>query len=209
MLETDDARLDSPVHAALVGAHAQFAQTRGRTVRYPPDMAPFLALPPHVSAADWDDAAQLVPVGTYVAVQRVWDDTPDGWTVVRQFEVAQMVDRGVDGAPAPEAVALGPKDVPEMLRLVSDTEPGPFLQRTIELGHYLGVRREGRLIAMAGERFHFEGWREISAVCTASAYRGQGLASGLIGSLVADMHRRGERAFSHRHEDQRRRYSAV
>lgn len=195
MLRNGDARLDTPVYAALVGPHSQFAETRGRTVRYPSDMAPFLALPPNASAADWDDAVHLVPAGAYVAVQRVWDEPPEGWTVVREFEVVQMIECELHGALHPEAVALGLADVPEMLNLVSDTEPGPFLARTIELGHYVGVRRDGALIAMAGERFHFDGWREISAVCTASAHRGQGLASGLISSLVADIHRRGERAF--------------
>ena len=41
-----------------------------------------------------------------------------------------------------------------MLALVERTKPGPFLARTIELGTYLGVRRDGALIAMAGERLH-------------------------------------------------------
>jgi FR47-like protein len=42
--------------------------------------------------------------------------------------------------------------VPEILDLVERTKPGPFLKRTIELGAYLGIRRDGRLIAMAGEQ---------------------------------------------------------
>jgi hypothetical protein len=39
-----------------------------------------------------------------------------------------------------------------MLRLVSDTDLGPFLKRTIELGQYVGMRRDGRLIASAAVR---------------------------------------------------------
>jgi predicted GNAT family acetyltransferase len=84
-----------------------------------------------------------------------------------------------------------------MLELVARTEPGPFLTRTIELGDYLGVRRDGALAAMAGERFRPEGWTEISAVCTAPEHRGEGLASRLVGALVAGIERRLEGAFLH------------
>jgi hypothetical protein len=45
MLSTDDLRLDYPVYAALTGAHSRFAEIRGRAVRYPADVAPFLAVP--------------------------------------------------------------------------------------------------------------------------------------------------------------------
>ena len=48
---------------------------------------------------------------------------------------------------------------------------------------------------MAGERLHFNGWREISPVCTAPAFRGRGLASRLVRTLVAEIHGRHERAF--------------
>ncbi len=66
----------------------------------------------------------------------------------------QLVDDGLAAAPDAEAVRLGPADVPEMLDLVERTRPGPFLPRTVELGTYLGIRRGGALIAMAGERLH-------------------------------------------------------
>lgn len=103
----------------------------------------------------------------------------------------------VTGVDCEEAIPLGAEDVPEMLELVAQTEPGPFLRRTIELGDYLGIRRDGLLVAMAGERFHVDGWTEISAVCTKPDHRGQGLASRLVGALIASIRRRSERAFLH------------
>jgi predicted GNAT family acetyltransferase len=108
-----------------------------------------------------------------------------------------MVEEHVCGVDDPEAVVLGRDDVPEMLELVRETDPGPFLTRTIELGRYVGIRRGGRLIAMGGERPHFDGWREVSAVCTAPAHRAQGLASRLVNDVVSGIHRRSERAFLH------------
>jgi predicted GNAT family acetyltransferase len=87
--------------------------------------------------------------------------------------------------------------VPETLALVERTRPGPLLPWTIELGTYLGIRRDGALVAMAGERLRPVGWTEISAVCTDPSYRGQGLATTLVLALVAGIRARGEHAFMH------------
>jgi ribosomal protein S18 acetylase RimI-like enzyme len=195
MESIDDGGLDNPVYAALTGAQSRFARVCGQAVRYPADVAPFLGLPSDPSASAWVDARQLVAAGTYVAVQRPTVHPPGNWNVVREFEVLQMVEDHVEGVDDPEALTLGPADVPEMLGLVRETDPGPFLERTIELGRYIGIRHGGQLIAMAGERIHLEGWREISAVCTASAHRGRGLGSRLVRALAYGIHHRHERAF--------------
>ena len=107
MLPDDDIRLDSPVYSALTGAQSQFADISGNAVRYQADVAPFLALPPDASAGDWADAAHLVAPGSYAAVQRNWVDTPPGWTVLREFDVVQMVQDDVSGSEDPEAITLG------------------------------------------------------------------------------------------------------
>jgi ribosomal protein S18 acetylase RimI-like enzyme len=197
MLPTDEALLDNPAYASLCGAHARLAQVRGRARRYPADVAPFLALPSSPSAQDWRDAAGLVAPGTYVAGRYGGAELPDGWRAVQAFDLVQMIEQKVTGVDCEEAIPLGRADVPEMLELVAQTEPGPFLTRTIELGDYLGIRRDGVLVAMGGERFHPDGWTEISAVCTKPDHRGQGLASRLMGALIAGIQRRSERAFLH------------
>lgn len=101
------------------------------------------------------------------------------------------------GRPDEEAVVLTRADVPEMLALVERTKPGPFLPRTIELGTYLGIRRDGELVAMAGERMKPPGWTEVSAVCTDERFRGQGLGGRLVLAVVANIQARGDRAFLH------------
>jgi ribosomal protein S18 acetylase RimI-like enzyme len=189
--------LDNPAYAALGGPHARFAQVSGRVRRYPDDVAPFLALPSPPSAQDWRDAADLVPSGTLVAGRYGDAELPDGWRAVDAFDLVQMIGERVTGADCAEAIGLGAADVPEMLELVAQAEPGPFLPRTVELGDYLGIRRDGVLVAMAGERFRLDGWTEISAVCTSPDHRGQGLASRLMGALIAGIQRRSERVFLH------------
>jgi predicted GNAT family acetyltransferase len=88
-------------------------------------------------------------------------------------------------------------DVPDMIRLVETTHPGPFLPRTIQMGRYAGIRADGRLVAMAGERMHPGRFCEISAVCTDPAYVRRGYATQLVIHQIARILARGEIPFLH------------
>jgi GNAT superfamily N-acetyltransferase len=189
--------LDNPVLSSLTGPHARFAERHGNVLRYPVDVCPFLAMPDEPDEADWTDAAKLAGPGGWLpmAVPRI--QPPDGWKVMMFGEGVQMTGDDLDVSADPEAVPLGPADVPEMLELTARTKPGPFLPRTIEMGTYLGIRRDGRLVAMAGERLHPAGWTEVSAVCTDEAWQGQGLSARLILALGAGIRARGEIPFLH------------
>lgn len=189
--------LDNPALASLTGPHARFAERRGRILRYPVDVSPWLALPDQPDARDWADLAALAGPGAEIGLPGFRGELPDGWDLTFDVEGVQLVDEGMGTAPEPAAVRLGPADVPEILDLVERTRPGPFLPRTVELGTYLGIRRDGRLIALAGERLHPPGWTEISAVCTDPAYRGEGLATRLIRAIGHGIRERGETPFLH------------
>jgi ribosomal protein S18 acetylase RimI-like enzyme len=197
MSTSDERVLDNPARAALTGPHAHFAERRGRVLRYPVDVAPWLALPDEPDGDDWADVAALSGPGTEITLFGCRGQIPHDWEITLDMDGVQMVDDGLAAAPDPEAVLLGPADVPEMLDLVARTRPGPFLPRTVELGTYLGIRRGGALVAMAGERLHPPGWTEISAVCTDPAARGEGLASRLILAVAHGIRERGETPFLH------------
>ncbi|MFI0977212.1 GNAT family N-acetyltransferase [Streptomyces sp. NPDC021093] len=190
--------LDNAAWAALTGPHAHLAERVGRAARYPVDVAAFTALEDPADPRAWDDLARLVGPGADTAVTGVPDGSvPDGWRTEQSVEGVQLVDTSLHAEPAPEAVRLGPADVPEVLELIALTKPGPFLPRTVELGTYLGIRDHGRLIAMAGERLHPPGWTEISAVCTHPDWRGRGLATRLVRAVAAGIRERGETPFLH------------
>jgi ribosomal protein S18 acetylase RimI-like enzyme len=189
--------LDNPVLASLTGPHLGLALVQGRAARYPADVGPFCALPAEPGAADWADAARLVAPGEMVLFPALGTAPPSDWEVLGRGEGVQLVADSLDAAPDDEAVTLGPTDVPDMLRLVERTRPGPFLSRTIELGTYLGVRRGGELVAMAGERLRPPGWTEISAVCTDPAWRGHGFGSRLTRAVAAGIVARGDTPFLH------------
>lgn len=187
---------DDLVRAALTGPQSRFAVSAGAVVRFEPSVAPFASLPASPAPRDWADLAALSGAGTHTGVRGgpgLIDTLPGGWDVAFDAECVLMVGSdSLKGEPDDEAVELGEHDVPEILDLVARTEPGPFLPRTHELGLYLGFRRAGRLVALAGQRMRVPGFIEISAVCTDPAFRGQGLGGRLIKAVAHDIRARGD-----------------
>ena len=117
--------------------------------------------------------------------------------VVQTDPIAQMMWLGTSPPRVTPTVTLDAKDVPEMVKLARLTNPGPFGQRTHELGKYIGIRQDGVLVAMAGERLHLDRYTEISAVCTLPEHRGRGYASALVSQLVHEISARKEIPFLH------------
>ncbi|WP_342775856.1 GNAT family N-acetyltransferase [Micromonospora pisi] len=193
----EDEISDNPVWQSLTGRHARFAESHGRAVRFQPEVSPFSAVEDWTDERAWADLAELAGPETGVVVAGVGLVLPTGWEVSWHGEGLQLVDAAVDAADDAEAVTLTADDVPEMLDLVARTDPGPFAPRTVELGTYLGIRRDGALVAMAGERMRVPGLTEISAVCTDPAHRGQGLANRLVRAVAAGIRHRGETPFLH------------
>ncbi|NDZ69841.1 GNAT family N-acetyltransferase [Streptomyces sp. SID10362] len=204
MTNDDAPALDDPVGQSLGARHAPLARRLGRAATYLPDVATFSSVSTDPGAEDWDDLAKLLGPGAFADMFDCPALPPPEWEPVFSLEGRQMIWPGTTRPgrrPGPEpgtgVTELGAADVPEMLGLVARTEPGPFWPRTHELGTYLGVRVNGTLVAMAGERLRPPGWAEISAVCTAPEARGQGHAARLISALAARILARGERPFLH------------
>ncbi|HEX8569024.1 MAG TPA: GNAT family N-acetyltransferase [Caulobacteraceae bacterium] len=190
--------LDRPIWSALTSRHAALAQGDLRALRYAPEYEPFGA------AADASDEA--------FAALRALDGAEDPLIVVeaeprlppdarvrRQPAVNQMV-WAADRPPTPplfEYVELGDGDAAEMFALAFLTKPGPYAALTHRLGGFIGVKEDGRLVAMAGERMKPAGFTEVSGVCTHPDRRGRGYAAGLMSAVIARMLARGETPFLH------------
>ncbi|MHA7774049.1 GNAT family N-acetyltransferase [Roseibium sp. M-1] len=111
------------------------------------------------------------------------------------------IDPQLDPSPAAGILPLDQADVPEMVALAELTKPGPFTARTPELGTFFGVKRDGRLAAMAGTRLNLPGFTEISGICTHPDFRGLGLASSLSLHVAATIRARGDTPFLHAYAD--------
>jgi ribosomal protein S18 acetylase RimI-like enzyme len=186
--------LENPVWAALSGPQACFAEASGDAARFLPDIAPFGAVADLDDPAGWADLAKLTGQTLLTGPSIT---APPGWETIRTTTGMQMAGHGMTGVEDPEAVLLTETDVPEILDLVERSQPGPFAKRTHELGRYLGIRHEGRLVAMAGERLRTPGWTEVSAVCTDPAFRGRGLGARLTLAVAAGILERGDLPFLH------------
>ena len=192
--------LDNPVWHALIGPHRPFAIGSGSARQYPRDMAPFAGLRDGSSKA-YADLARDLPVGKEARLFRLTDEPlPEGWEKLDAFPMLQMVARRMpDAAKADEArpAILSPNATGAMLGLVDVAKPGPFGPRTCELGRYLGIRQDGNLVAMAGERLRLPGYVELSGIATHPYARGHGLASILTRSLMRAAFERREVPFLH------------
>jgi ribosomal protein S18 acetylase RimI-like enzyme len=196
--------LDRPVWSCLTGAQSHLAQGDGAAWRIDPDYGPFAA------ARDTGEDAQtalaaLVP-GPDDAVCLVEPEewpAPAGLEYVRRGELLQMVAANprMPEGDDPRVVRLGDADAAEMTALALATEPGPWGHRTHRFGDFFGIRIDGRLAAMAGERMRPGGFAEVSGVCTWPEFRGRGLAAALIGQVVRGFVARGETPFLHSYAD--------
>jgi predicted GNAT family acetyltransferase len=185
-------QLDNPIWAALTTGNRTLAEGSSLAWRYPPDIAPFAAIADRTNLS-FEALATLVPPEGRIALATVDRLVlPAALAVDRQAPIFQMILSTPIASVRLEAecVVLGAPDVADMLDLTGRTRPGPFSPRTIEFGQYIGIRVEGALAAMAGERMRFGRFVEISAVCVDPDHRGKGYAAALMTRLAQQLQAR-------------------
>lgn len=193
-----DPVLDNAAWSALTGRHAWLAIGGDVVRRYPDDVSPIVGIGDWRDPRVWDELVEVFGPGAEVRVSGEAPRAPEGWQVTQEGSGVQLVLTDPSTPrPTTDAVELGAADAAEMLDLVARSRPGPFLPRTYVMGRYIGIRREGRLVAMAGERLQPEGWTEISAVTTDADHRRQGLATRLVLDVAHHIRERGDRPLLH------------
>ena len=129
----------------------------------------------------------------------VEEPAPADWETLSVRPIVQMVAARADAsAITASIVALDAADVDDMRALAAVAKPGPVGARSVLLGAYVGVRdADGRLVAMAGERFRLPGYTEVSAIAVHPDARRRGLAHALTVTLMRRILARGDRPFLH------------
>jgi predicted GNAT family acetyltransferase len=178
--------LDRPAWSALATRHASLAEGGTLAKRYPPTIAPFAA-----TANEGEESLQALAELPLTGEQLllVMADpivVPSGFVTVSAASAVQMIaDRRLEHVTDKRIEQLSETDAAEMFELAMLTKPGPFSLRALALGDFWGVRINGRLAAMAGERMKQTGYTELSGVCTHPDFRGKGLGR-LLSLYVAD-----------------------
>ena len=191
--------LDRPIWHALVTRHAHFAVGAPPALRYRADIEPFVAAADD-SQASADAILPLVDPGeSLLLIQANRATVPTGAIVETERLGVQMVANGVAFSTQPPAGAepLGDADAADMIALAELTRPGPFRSRTHTMSQFFGIRRQGRLVAMAGERMQLPGYSEVSGVCSHPDWRGRGFARDLSIFIASRIVARGETPFLH------------
>lgn len=188
--------LDKPIWSALGSRQARFAEGSDSARRFSADVSPFVAGRDGAAA---QAMAELIPAGDDVSLLEVSPpDAPSGVNETRKLCLQMVWERlPPEGGSPFDILPLGEADAAEMLELALLTKPGPFRARTHTMGRFVGVREGGRLVAMAGERLHMPGYREISAVCTHPDWRGRGLGAALMRVVGGRMVKEGDQPFLH------------
>jgi ribosomal protein S18 acetylase RimI-like enzyme len=192
--------LDTPIWTALTTKQAQIAHSNALARRFPPEMTLLGALAANTAMA-FDSLAQLIQRDAVTLYFTSPPLIPTGWEIVRAVELHQMVQEAEAQPPAsndaaPEVIELTPADVPEMSVVYTATRPGRALCPKIQkLGQFLGIREDGKLVAMGGLRLHLPGYREITTVATLPSHEGRRYATAIVTALIARIRAAGNKPF--------------
>lgn len=190
--------LDRPAWNALRTAHSDLAEGNESALRYPPSIVPFAAAADESRESLSVLAAMAAPGEVMALVEAGPISTPPGLTTVVEAELVQMLadgayDRIIDDRIEP----LGERDAADMLALATLTKPGPFTLRAQDLGTFWGIRVDGRLVAMAGQRMRQPGFAELSGLCTHPDFQGRGFGKLLFRYVAGEISARDETAYLH------------
>ena len=191
--------LDNPVWHMLCHDLAPHTNGTALAKRCNPNVFPGYALAKHSDAA-YTDLAHLCKAGEGLGILEA--DPPQeipGFEVTRNWHFNQLVCQQRTRIPeyGEDIVELSPADSADVLQLIELTQPGPFFPGLLAINRFIGIRQQGQLIAMAGERFRLPGYREVTAVCTHPDWRGRGYARLLSTVIAQGIWERGKTPFLH------------
>jgi ribosomal protein S18 acetylase RimI-like enzyme len=202
--------LDNVIWQALSTRQTEFAESSEKASRFVPEVSPLAGLR-EPTPEGYESLAELLPSEGTIAL---FLDTPYqdqcGWNLIAGAPLLQMVCE--DGASLAKLLSASDAQLVElnaehsaaMTELTALTKPGPFYKRTHDLGTFLGICRDGKLVALAGERLKVPGYTEVSAVCTHPEHAGKGYARILMTEVMRRIRDRGETPFLHVRKDNER-----
>jgi ribosomal protein S18 acetylase RimI-like enzyme len=190
--------LNRPAYSALKSRQANFAQSHGAAIAFAPEFAAFAALE-NDSEQAWQDLAKL-EIGNdgFWLLEQNYIGPKAGFYVDKTAHCKQMIfDHEVIIENDVEVVELNQNDAKEMHELALLCQPGPFFARTNELAQFIGIKIDGRLVSMMGERLQIDGFSELSALATHPDFQGKKWGKYLLNQVTKRILARGQIPFLH------------
>jgi ribosomal protein S18 acetylase RimI-like enzyme len=202
MAQKTHPRLDKSVWDALHGPHSQYSNQTPLACGYKTGYYDFCAIKEHSEKAYHE-------LSTIVEPQRaifVWGTGEEveykSWKHLASFKVVGMVLDSSQNLPDYNCVPLFEDDVSDMIELTKITDmEGEFNENNLLLGDFFGVKEEGKLVAMAGERIQTTEYIELANVCTHPDYRKRGYGGGLSSHMCNHIFVKGRLPYLHVFEE--------
>jgi ribosomal protein S18 acetylase RimI-like enzyme len=192
--------LDNPIYYSLLSNHKQYAIGNDEAVFYHRAMASFAGFK-FFSDDNFNWLYKNHPDdGVFILFNIHNIEIPKPWKLIAKIGMCQLVFEGNDIIEIENKhniQDLNTEHINEMKALVELTKPGPFKDKTIDFGNYIGVFDSGKLVSMNGQRFNPKLYREVSAVCTHPNFLGNGYAFELLVKQVNQVLKQNEIPFLH------------
>jgi ribosomal protein S18 acetylase RimI-like enzyme len=173
-------KLDNPAWYSLLETHQYFAIGNDAFKRYQPHIVSFAAF--HSGKKDILNELNnwMQPEESFFLIGDM-PTLPSNYFIETVLPCVQMIcTTKIKTNITASIEALSEKDDDDMISLINKTLPGYYLRGTRLMGDYFGIRINGELVAMTGERMRMDGLTEISAVVTHPDFTGRGYAQQLV-----------------------------
>ncbi len=173
-------KLDNPAWHALTESHARFACGIDELKRYDPGIVLFAGYDPAKKNITEKFDEVFGPGDSFFLFDE-FPALPNNYKIETVVQCLQMVcERPLPVKITEDLIPLDKTNWEEMYALVSKVFPGYYLPGTAVMGDYFGIFKEGKLVAMAGERLAMHGLTEVSAVVTHPDHTGHKYAQQLV-----------------------------
>ena len=181
--------LADPAWNALETEHARFRIGGNQARRYPADVVPFAAVNDY-SDQSLQELEKLLAPGEHIYLFGAQPPATNRLAVGTPLHTHQMIwpkNKPIEASGEKfQILPMASKDASDLVALTALAFPGFFRERTHQMGSYYGIRLDGELVAMAGERLVPPGMREISAVVTRPGHTGKGYGRALMNNLLVE-----------------------
>jgi GNAT superfamily N-acetyltransferase len=177
-------KLDNPAWHSLTEAQSHFALGNEALKCYRKDIVSF-------TACKQADTKTLCGLDEWTAIDESFfiigdmESLPSNYITERIITCVQMVcDQPVPTIEGAVIEKLDDTDAEAMLHLINICLPGYYLLNTRLMGDYYGIKHNGQLVSMTGERMRMDGLTEISAVVTHPDFTGRKYAYQLVAHVA-------------------------
>ena len=183
MISDPQLKLDNPAWHSLNETHRSFAIGENEIKFYNPDICPFGGI--NSKDADLISFLKIHPeLNSFFVIGDKPQESP-GLIIEKELVCLQMIcSAPIKMEFTEDIIFLKEAYKKRLVELVNLVQPGYFKEGTSSMGDYYGIFKEGKLVAVTGERMKMYGFTEISAVVTHPDFTGKGFAKQLVAHTV-------------------------